>query len=124
MNGCYSAIRSRERKLSLKEDHDPNVVGEADHELEETDRQLVRERKTVAILERFYADTLRDWGDSASRNIGTIDCCPPISSDVKGLEDDGIDRDVGFTEDWGTFVLLKERWKDTFRGNVLDLGAS
>ena len=124
MKGCYSAIQGRERKLSLKEDRDPNVVGEGDHELEQNDPQLVRERKTVAILERFYADTLRDWGDSASRRIGTIDCYPPISSDVKGLEDDGIDRDVGFTEDWGTFVLLKEMWKDTFKGNVLDLGAS
>ena len=124
MNGCYSAIRSRERKLSLKEDRDPNVVGEGNHELEQNDPQLVRERKTVAILERFYADTLRDWGDSANRNIGTIDYCPPISSDVKGLVEDGIDKDVGFTEDWGTFETHEDRWKDAFQGNFLDLSVS
>ena len=101
------------------------VQGEGEDELERSnDEILTRERKAAADLERFYDDTLRDWGDSANRNVGTIDYCPPISSDVKGLMEDGIDRDVGFTEDWGAFVLFEDKWKATFKGNVLDRGAS
>ena len=92
--------------------------------MERNDEILTSTGKAAAELERFYADTLRDWGDSANRNIGTIDYCPPISSDVKGLVEDGIDKDVGFTEDWGTFETHEDRWKDAFQGNFLDLSVS
>ena len=117
-------IDRRKYVLKSEKNRHPRAEGEDEDELERSDEILTSEGKAAAELERFYADTLRDWGDSANRNIGTIDYCPPISSDVKGLVEDGIDKDVGFTEDWGTFKTHEDRWKDAFQGNFLDLSVS
>ena len=77
-----------------------------------TQRKLDKEKRAITALQDFRTTLMVEWSDIAQRNIGHVDYCPPISVGVKGER---------YTEDWGTFEL-DEKFKDQFRGNVVDLG--
>lgn len=93
---------------------DKDAVAEAEKELRKTQSLLDEANEAIEELEKFYAQFKKDWGQRKQRTIGYIGSSPAIAFNV-GLE--------GFTEDWGTFELDCDKFKDAFRGNCIDLGA-
>lgn len=93
---------------------DKDAVAEAEKELRKTQSLLDEANEAIEELEKFYAQFKKDWGQRKQRTIGYIRSSPAIALNV-GLE--------GFTEDWGTFELDCDKFKDAFRGNCIDLGA-
>ena len=82
-------------------------------QLRKTRQKLDEEKAAVDAVEKFYKTLTGQWSDIANRNIGHVHYSPPISVDVKGER---------YTEDWGTFELSEEKFKDQFKGNVVDFG--
>ena len=78
-------------------------------------KELENEKRAIEVLEKFYTELTSQWADLKSRNIGYVHYSPPISVGVEGER---------YTEDWGTIELLEEKFKDQFKGNVMDLGSS
>jgi hypothetical protein len=75
---------------------------------------LAKVKKDIGVLETFYNDTNKQWGDIARRNIGHVDWAPEIYVDVEGRH---------YTKDIGTFQVDAARFKDQFKGNVVNLSA-
>jgi hypothetical protein len=74
---------------------------------------LDEEKGAIVTLEKFHKTLTGQRCDIAKRNIGHVHYSPPISVDVEG---------DWYTEDWGTFELSEEKFKDQFKGNMVDLG--
>ena len=77
-------------------------------------KNLAQEKKDIGVLEAFYHDIDSQWGAIARRNIGRVDWAPEISVDVGGRR---------YTKDIGTFEVDPVKFRDQFKGNVVDLGA-
>lgn len=99
-----------EEKGTSEDEEEANDDAE---QLRKTRQKLDEEKRAIVTLEKFYKTLMGQWRDIAKRNIGHVLYSPPISVDVEG------DR---YTEDWGTFELSEEKFKDQFKGNVVDLG--
>lgn len=93
---------------------DLEVVAEDEVAIEVRREKLAKVKKDIRILEDFYKDTNRQWGDIALRNIGHVSWAPKISVDVQGHK---------YTKDIGTFEVDAVKFKAQFKGNVVDLGA-
>ena len=107
MAGYYEReIKRLEEKVKSKE--------EAEEDLRKTRRMLADANKAIEDLERFYTKVITEWSDSELRNIGHICYSPALSYNT---------MEEGYTEDWGTFECYEDSFKDTFMGNVIDLGA-
>ena len=97
-----------EKEMSQDEE-----AGEEAERLRKTRQRLDEQTRAIPVLEEFYKNVVVQWSDIAFCNIGYIHYSPPISIDVRGEQ---------YTEDWGTFELNEAKFKDQFRGNVVDLG--
>jgi hypothetical protein len=102
-------------ELGPEPSQDEEEAKQDKEQLRKTRQKLDDEKWAIAILEEFYMTLMAQWSDAARRNIGHVHYCPPISVDVKGER---------YTEDWGTFELNERKFKDYFRGNVVDLGTT
>ncbi|RDB20097.1 hypothetical protein Hypma_012780 [Hypsizygus marmoreus] len=103
-------------KFEEKETSQDEEEAEEDAEqLRITRQKLDEEKRAVEVLEQFYNNLKAQWSDIGLRNIGHVHYSPRISVDVEGER---------FTEDWGTIELLEAKFKDQFRGNVVDLGTA
>ncbi|KAF8642055.1 hypothetical protein AX16_009711, partial [Volvariella volvacea WC 439] len=113
--GIMVDIHERDiKKLEEKvKSEDEQEAAEAAEELEQACASLTKANKAIEDLETFYTQIMTKWGDSELRNIGHIHYSPAISFNV---------GEEGYTEDWGTFELDAAKFKDAFRGNVIDLG--
>ena len=105
--------RLKAKVKAMGEANNEAAAEEAREELEETERLLQKTHKTIEDLEKFYDKVKREWGLPKQRIIGHIRSSPALTFNV-GPE--------GFTEDWGVFELDGSKFKDTFKGNFIDLG--
>ncbi|KAL4244947.1 Jacalin-type lectin domain-containing protein [Abortiporus biennis] len=77
--------------------------------------QLEERNEAVADLQKLHDDVARYWSDiKFSRNIGHVVYAPAIKVDHGRTE---------YTADWGAFLAAKPKVKDSFVGNVVDLGS-
>lgn len=97
-----------------KPSQDDEEAEEDEKQLRKTRQKLDEEKQAIVTLEKFHKDLMAHWSDFAQRDIGHVHYSPPTSVDVEGER---------YTEDWGTFELNEEKFKDQFKGNVVDLGA-
>jgi hypothetical protein len=104
-------IKRLEEKEQSKDDEE---ALEEEEELLKTRQKLKDAHKAIEDLERFYSKVLAEWSDSEFRNIGHIRYSPAVEFNV---------GEEGYTQDWGTFECYADKFKDAFRGNVIDLGA-
>jgi hypothetical protein len=94
--------------------NDPDEVEEAEAGVPAKQAKLAEIKQNIGVLEAFYNDVNAQWSDIERRNIGRLDWTPKISVDVEGKR---------YTLDLGTFELDEAKFKDKFKGNVIDLGA-
>lgn len=94
--------------------NDPDEVEEAKAGVPAKQAKLAEIKQNIGVLEAFYNDVNARWSDIERRNIGRLDWTPKISVDVEGKR---------YTLDLGTFELDEAKFKDNFKGNVIDLGA-
>ena len=93
---------------------DPDEVEEAKAGVPAKQAKLAEIKQNIGVLGAFYNDVNARWSDIERRNIGRLDWTPKISVDVEGKR---------YTLDLGTFELDEAKFKDNFKGNVIDLGA-
>ena len=102
-------------ELEAKEkSKDPDEAADDTEALRVKREKLAKEERDTDVLEKFYHEVKNQWGDIARRNIGHVHWAPEISVDVEGRR---------YTLDIGTFEVDPTRFKDHFKGNVVDLGA-
>ncbi|KAI0247204.1 hypothetical protein BJV78DRAFT_1285715 [Lactifluus subvellereus] len=101
------------------EDLQARVAG-ADEDAEKARKQLERAqrllddtREAMQALEKFYYESKKKWSHPSRRILGHIVRSPPITPGA------GTER---FTEDYAVVELDSSKIKDTFKGNVIDLG--
>ncbi|CUA73609.1 hypothetical protein RSOLAG22IIIB_10910 [Rhizoctonia solani] len=87
-------------------ERDERALGKKMHKLNE-----VKEHN--AELEKWLKEITLNFSDMGRRNIGYSHWAPPISTDID---------ENNFTLDVGTFALYASKFKDVFRGNLVDLG--
>ena len=92
----------------------PSDVDDATAVLEDKKAKLAKVNTDIRVLEAFHKELNSQWSDIGCRNIGHIDWAPKISVDV----DNGC-----YTLDIGTFELNEARFRPSFAGNIVDLGA-
>ncbi|KJA28597.1 hypothetical protein HYPSUDRAFT_62237 [Hypholoma sublateritium FD-334 SS-4] len=95
------------------ESNDPDEVEEAEAGVPAKQAKLAEIKQNIGVLEDFYNDVNAQWSDIERRNLGHVDWAPMISVDVEGKR---------YTLDLGTFELDEAKFKDNFKGNVIDLG--
>jgi len=83
--------------------------------LHEARGELEGHRAAIIALEKLYKEINASWGDIARRNIGVLEYSPPISVNHN--------NDKGYTEDWATIRLDSAKFKPSFVGNAINLGA-
>jgi hypothetical protein len=105
-------IQRLEARVGGNDDED---VAEARKELRKARALLGDANETIEDLEKFYEKVKKEWGQPKQRIIGYIRASPATTFNV-GPE--------SFTEDWGAFELDGPKFKDAFKGNFIDLGAS
>ena len=103
-------------KLEVRVDgDDESDVAEAKKELRKIRSLLDEADEAIKDLERFYETVKKEWSKpEEQRTIGHIRYSPAVAFNV-GPE--------GFTEDWDAFELDGPKFKDAFKGNLIDLGA-
>ena len=92
---------------------DPEEAAEDKTAVEAKREKLAKVKKDIGVLEAFYNDANKQWGDIAHRNIGHVHWAPKVSVDVQGRS---------YTRDIGTFEVDAVKFKAQFKGNVVDLG--
>ncbi|KAF8206174.1 hypothetical protein K438DRAFT_1904946 [Mycena galopus ATCC 62051] len=95
------------------ESEDADRVAEDKATMEAKRLKLGKMKEDIHVLEVFYHELSKQWGDVASRNIGHVDWAPPISVNVGGHT---------YTRDIATFEVDAAKFKQEFQGNVVDLG--
>ena len=70
-------------------------------------------KEQMRVFDVFRNDVTKKWSQPSQRILGHIVHSPPITRDT-GAE--------GFTEDYALVELDSSKFKDAFRGNVIDLG--
>ena len=112
MVGIYKGqIEKSEARVDGDDESD---VAEAKKELRKTRSLLDEAIEAVEDLERFYETVEKKWRKpKEQRTIGHIRYSPAVAFNV-GPE--------GFTEDWGAFELDGPKFRDAFKGNLIDLG--
>lgn len=96
-----------------RESEDPVPAAKIKAEVEKRSK-LTTKKNEIRELEAFHKEVHTHWSDISNRNIGHVHWAPEISVDVQGRR---------YTKDIGTFEVDKKRFRDNFRGNVVDLGA-
>jgi len=104
-------IRGSERRV---ESDDEEQVAEAKKSLRTYQGMLEETIQAIKDLDKFDEKVKKDWSDPSQRNIGHIRTSPALSV---------LDGEDGFTEDWGAFELDGAKFRKTFKGNFIDLGA-
>lgn len=94
--------------------NDPDEVEEAEAGVPAKQAKLAEIKQNIGVLEAFYNDVNARWSDIEHRNIGRLDWTPKISIDIEGK---------CYTLDLGTFELDEAKFRNNFKGNVIDLGA-
>lgn len=107
---ALETVRLEEKPQS----EDPEEAEEDERALKIKRDQLANVDQDNNSLEKFFQQINTQWNDISRRAIGFIDWAPKISIDVNGRR---------YTKDIGTFELDRPKFKDQFRGNVVDLGA-
>ena len=87
--------------------HDEDEIQE---ELKHTHRLLPKAREAIKALEKFHEEVEKEWLRPRHRVLGHIARSPPITTE-------------GFTEDYAVVELDSSKFKNAFKGNVIDLGA-
>lgn len=93
-----------------------NKVQDAENarETRRTQRKLDDANEAIADLEALYDEVARKWSDIAlCRNIGHLKYAPAITVDEGGTR---------YTTDWAAFLVAEAKVKNSFEGNVVDLG--
>lgn len=79
-----------------------------------TQRLLDEAEKAMEALGAFLDQVNKDWNKLDNRVLGHILRSPAISLGVS---------EQRFTEDWGIFLINRDKLGDGFQGNKMDLGA-
>jgi hypothetical protein len=93
---------------------DKEDIEKAMKQLEKAQQLLDDAKEAIQALEEFYEECKKKWSKPSQRVLGHIAHSPPITPSA-GIE--------GFTEDYAVVELDSSKIKDTFKGNVIDLGA-
>lgn len=93
---------------------DPEEVESDKDELTTLRDQLAKVNRDNIKVEKFFKQINTQWSNISCRDIGFVDWAPRISVDI---------NDRRYTKDIGTFELDQAKFRDQFKGNVVDLGA-
>jgi hypothetical protein len=103
-------IQHLEKRVTSDDEEDATETRKV---LAKTRQRLDEAREAIDELYVFYQRTREDWGKRSRRIIGHVVRSPAITV--------GSDPH-GFTTDYAVVRLDKEKFKKSFKGNVLDLG--
>ena len=112
----FEAVRLTEEIVRLEAEPKSNNPEQADEDAEalRAIKDLLKKASDDNVkLQAFYKESIVQWDDIARRNIGFVDWAPKISANVDERR---------YTRDLATFELDPRKFKDTFQGNVVDLG--
>ncbi|RXW19948.1 hypothetical protein EST38_g5912 [Candolleomyces aberdarensis] len=110
------AVRLTELIVELKAKPRSNDVDQAeedDEALEDKKTRLNKVNKDNAKLHVFFKELNGQWLDIGRRTIGWVDWAPKITIDID---------ECRYTRDIATFELEPAKFKDSFQGNVIQLG--
>jgi hypothetical protein len=93
---------------------DEEDAKQAKKSLTETKRRLDEAIEAIDDLGEFHERTKKDWSKPSQRVIGHVVRSPAITVGTSPYD---------FTKDYAVVKLDKEKFKKSFKGNVLDLGA-
>ncbi|QRV97300.1 transmembrane protein [Ceratobasidium sp. AG-Ba] len=109
------AVMETKQIIYLEEPKAKSQRMEEDKVALERKREDLRRLKVDNLkLQAFFLETSRQWNDMARRTIGFVDWAPSISVDVD---------DRHYTRDIATIELDSRKFKDHFRGNVVNIGS-
>ncbi|KAF8300124.1 hypothetical protein DL93DRAFT_2091041 [Clavulina sp. PMI_390] len=74
--------------------------------------ELAKKEKSLETLQNFYEQLITKWADIDQRNVGYVHWAPRFC----------VDNETKYTQDLGTFVADPNKFKDSFKGNVVSLG--
>ena len=98
-------------RLEAVKNPDKEVV----NEIVQNRGSLDRENKATRQLEALYDEVMKYRSDiNLDRDIGYVEHAEAIKLDVEG--------GTWYTSDWCAFLAAKARVKDSFEGNVVDIG--
>jgi hypothetical protein len=103
-------IQELEKKVTIDDEKDATT---ARNDLNETRWLLDKARRVIDELYVFYKRTWEDWGKRRRRVIGHVVRSPAITAGS---------GPYGFATDYAVVRLDREKFKESFKGNVLDLG--
>ncbi|KAI0765460.1 hypothetical protein C8Q74DRAFT_1205077 [Fomes fomentarius] len=98
-------------KLQAKDGQDPENA----KEIRRIQRRLDDDNEAILDLEAFFDEVKRYWSSTKFRDIGHVQYAPAITVDEEG--------GTLYTSDWAAFLAAEAKVKDTFEGNVVDLGS-
>jgi hypothetical protein len=111
-------VETCERRIEKFEDRvtgdDEEEVKKAKGDLTETKRLLDEATKAIDNLGKFHKRTKNDWRKRSQRIIGHVVYAPAITIGTDPYD---------FTKNYAVVKLNKEKFRKSFKGNVLDLGA-
>lgn len=117
ISGCGTNANLLAREivqLEVKlESDDQELVAEDKAEVEAKRNKMAKSKKYIGILEAFYNEIKSQWDDITCRTTSHVHWAPEISVDVQSCK---------YTEDICTFEVDAARFRDHFKGNVVDLG--
>ncbi|KLO09721.1 hypothetical protein SCHPADRAFT_916623 [Schizopora paradoxa] len=113
-NGLLADLYVREiARLEAKEEQDR----ETRREIQRAQNDLSNKKEDIEDLEQLHADALKNWSDiKLHRNIGNVTFAPPITVDNG-------EGGTQYTSDWAVFEAAEAKVKDSFEGNIVDLGS-
>jgi hypothetical protein len=92
---------------------DEEDAKKARKDLTKTKQLLDDAIEAIDDLEKFHERTKKDWSKTSQRIIGHVVRSPAITVGTSPYD---------FTKDYAVVKLDKEKFKKSFKGNVLDLG--
>jgi hypothetical protein len=104
-------IKKLEEKAAGDDEED---VRKAEKVLTKTKRSLEETTEEIDELQELHERTKKDWSKPTQRIIGHVVYSPAITVGT---------APHGFTRDYAVVKLDKEKFRKSFKGNVLDLGA-
>ncbi|KAJ2927242.1 hypothetical protein H1R20_g9853, partial [Candolleomyces eurysporus] len=109
----FQRILTETRDLVAKNVAEARRRGPDDEALEDKKTRLKKVNKNNAKLQAFFKELNGQWLDIVRRTIGCVDWAPKIAI---GLDERRYTRDIA------TFELEPAKFKESFQGNVVQLG--